>query len=156
MIALYGFPEYQLPLFPDLPDPIFSPRALGLLGELTALKAFHRAGYSAERTRLKKQGDILLTDERTGERIRVEVKTSRRHRDGSYRFCLYRRTNRVCTDYRDSHFVVLLAVVGTNVVSFVIPCTDLDQSQVTITNLLQTRKYSPYRRDLGILEVQHG
>lgn len=154
MITLYGFPEHQPPLFPDLPDPVFSPRALGLLGELTALAAFQRAGYNAERQRDKKRGDLLLVDKRTGEQIRVEVKTARKSKNGTWQFCLYRRKGRVCTDYRHADYVVLLAVTGTSAETFVIPTRDLDQKQIAFTNPQKSRKLTPYRCSLGILERQ--
>lgn len=156
MITFFGEPE-QLPLPFDLPEPQFTRRTLGIMGELATMREFGRAGYSAGKAS-RGCGDVRLQDRETGEIIYVEVKTSRRGKDGYYRFCLYRcLADRVCTDYRHAQYVVLLAVVaGLTAISFIIPCVDLDQQSITFKDPDKTRKLAAYRRDLGRLENDHG
>lgn len=157
MINLDGSPINQLPLPLELPDPIWSRRTLGLLGELTCLREFQRAGYRAEHSR-RLEADIRLVNPRTGEKILVEVKTARRDKRGNYQFCLYRELPRgVVTDYRHADYVVLLALLdGLTAVSFVIPVSAIDAKQISFKNPLQTRRWAAYRRDLTILEDARG
>lgn len=153
MINLDGTPLNQLPLPIQLPDLVWSRRALGLMGEFCCLREFQRAGYRAEHSR-RLEADIRLTDPLTGEKILVEVKTARRNKRGSYQFCLYRELPRgVVTDYHHADYVVLLALLdGLTAVSFVIPVADIDQRQISFKNPLETRRWMAYRRDLTYLE----
>lgn len=109
-------------------------KSLGTMGEMVARNLFLKAGYAVITTRDgEHRGDLVVIDQKTGERYQVEVKTSRRNRDGKWRFTLWKKG---CTDHRHSDFVVLLPVLKSGrVVPFIIPTADLeDKHHAVITS----------------------
>ena len=134
-------------------------KSTGLYGEVWAISALERGGYKVERSKEGgKCGDLQAIDKETGEISRVEVKTSRRGKDGNYRFCLERVVNgRVCTTIHHSDFLVLLAVtkMGT-IFPFVLPVVDGMPKHISITThpTTYTGKYARFRQKPGCLRLE--
>lgn len=124
-------------------------KAVGTLGETIIAYQLQRAGYDVSFTHPgQRRGDLRVIDTETGEVFAVEVKTSRRAKDGKWRFTLYKAGH---TDYRDSDYVVLCCAQPTGAtVTFVIPQAALGQrSQLTITSnpIAYAGRWAAYRQD---------
>lgn len=131
-----------------------SSNQLGALGERVVIEALTKLGYIARpssRTRGEKF-DIWAKNNQTGEVIRVEVKTSRRSKEGKYRFLLYRKGKQ---DHSYADYVILLALTMTGYLGvFVVPQVVLaNQHQAVITShpLRYAGKLARYRRSLDDL-----
>lgn len=134
-------------------------KSVGMYGETWACSQLERGGYMVERQKEGgKCGDLRAVDKETGEIFRVEVKTSRRGKDGVYRFCLERQVGaRVCTSIHHSDFVILLAVtkMGT-IYPFVLPVVDGMPKHISITThpTTYTGKYARFRQKPGCLRLE--
>lgn len=148
MLTLYGAQRVkQLPL-PGFDDVAWSKKALGTMGELTTWRALESSGYRLINGQVERGGDLQVVD-RDGVIHRVEVKTSKRGRDGRFSWNLVRvLRERTCTDYRHADVLILLAVIDSaRVVPFVVPCAQIAQKQISMSNPLAARsKWSQYRQ----------
>ena len=108
--------------------------SVGALGERIAANLLEKAGYSVSFTHPgERRGDLRVCNPTTGEVHHIEVKTARRGKDGKWRFTLVKDG---ATDFRDSDFVLLLAVLKTGKTTlFFIPVPELGQRrQICITS----------------------
>lgn len=128
-------------------------QAIGMIGEQLVYQALEAAGYRP--VTLQHGGcDLRAISPATGEIFCVEVKTSRRGKDGRWRFKLYKAGH---TDHRKSQVVVLLAItLSGDVIPFVIPTSELqNQRQAVISS--DPRTYSgrlaAYRQKLDTLTL---
>ncbi len=99
-------------------------RAVGAAGELMAAILLERAGYEVRTANCgtRHRGDLTAVDKATGESFRVEVKTSRRSKDGRYHWRLRKHDRHGVTDIDDADYVLLLAVAVSGAVTpFVVP-----------------------------------
>jgi hypothetical protein len=115
----------------------------GFAGEYYARHMFAQAGYTVERQKRRKSGDLLVTDEANRE-VKIEVKTAKKRPDGKFAFQLRVGCK---TDCKYSDYVCLVAVHGDGVVSvFLIPVRVLgSRNTITLPNNLNLSKWSDYR-----------
>jgi Holliday junction resolvase-like predicted endonuclease len=109
-------------------------RAVGAAGELFVKALLERHGYIVKPTDHNScQGDLIAIDSRTGEIWKIEVKTSRKNKDGKWRFKLYKAGH---TDHKNADIVFLVAVMPSGrCVCFVVPVEILaNQRQAVITS----------------------
>lgn len=157
MLTLYGTRLHQqqpLPGFGQLPP--MTRKALGMLGELTTWRALESAGYRVVNGQVERRGDLQVVDS-DGVAYSVEVKTSKRGRDGKFSWNLVRILDeRTCTDYRHADVLVLLAVIDeAHVVPFVVPCAQIAQKQVNMRNPLSARsKWARWRQEQPTLSLE--
>lgn len=123
-------------------------KALGTMGEMVARSLFLKAGYAVVTTREKEyRGDLVIIDQDTGERFKIEVKTARQAIDGRWHFTLWKKGK---TNHLHSDYVVLLPVLKSGrVVPFVVPMERLaHQKQCVIGSHPEayTGKLADYRR----------
>lgn len=109
-------------------------KQIGGIGEIWLSEALRNQGYEVQPgIQGQKRGDLLAIHPKTGEITKIEVKTSRRCKDGKWRFTL---TKKGCTDHRHADKVALLAVLKTGqVVVFMIPVSEVaDQNAAVISS----------------------
>lgn len=100
-------------------------RAVGRAGETMARLMLERSGYDVV-TSNRHGGDFVAISRATGEMWRVEVKTSRRTKNGQYQFLLRKNDRYGTTDHRSADIVLLLAIRKSGVaVPFVVPVAAL-------------------------------
>lgn len=138
--TLFGcnFAQPALPGFAKLVYPTPRRSALGWMGEVTVSQQLQAAGYHVQPGRAG-EGDLRAIDTRTGQILRIEVKTALQSIDRKWRFLLWKPGH---TDYRHSDVVILLAVLDDyHYVAFAIPRADLGQrSQLCISSNPATYK----------------
>lgn len=101
-----------------------APTLLGHEGERFAKQQFEAAGYVVSIPTEKRNGDLRIKDPKTGQVMKVEVKTSRNGVDGRWQFCITRRAGkRNKTDCTHADAVLLQAVnrVTGLVMTYIIP-----------------------------------
>lgn len=102
---------------------------IGTAGEMTARLLFEQAGY-AVRLAGRNKGDLTIIDTGTGESWNVEVKTSRRNRDGKWRFKLVKAGH---TDHRYADYVLMLAVLKSGrCIPFLVPVAALENQRQAV------------------------
>jgi len=109
-------------------------KKIGMIGELWLADKLRNQGYLvAMGIQGQKKGDLSATDPRSGELIRIEVKTARRGKNGKWKFTLVKTG---CTDHRHADVVALLAVMDSGrVVTFIVPVEALaKQRQAVISS----------------------
>lgn len=126
---------------------------VGAAGEMTARLLFEKAGYAVRRAD-QHNGDLTVIDTGTGESWNVEVKTSRKNRDGKWRFKLIVAGH---TSHHDADFVLLLAVLKSGrCVPFLVPVNVLAlQRQAVICSHPEkyAGKLAQYRQKAGALTL---
>lgn len=135
-----------------------SRHAFGLAGESIIMRALENNGWKVINAPERKCGDlwVMLPDDK---KLYVEVKSSKRCKDGNYRWCLTRQfpNGRTCTNHQDSAFVILLAVTrALTPVVYVIPSVMLaDQKNVCMSDnsLFSGGKYNLYRQNINSLNL---
>lgn len=93
-------------------------RAVGKAGELLVKRLFVSAGFDVQPGE-RGRGDLIVTCLNCGQRLYVEVKTSRRCCDGRWHFTLRKKG---CTDHRNADYVVLVQVMNSGrAIPYVVP-----------------------------------
>lgn len=99
-------------------------RQIGTFGELLARELLLGNGYLVETGR---GCDLVAGNPHTGQVYRIEVKTSRRCKDGKWRFTLYKKSH---TDHRKSDVVILMCISDVGIaIPFIIPVTELQNQR---------------------------
>lgn len=117
-------------------------KLFGDFGESLVLsRIIAHTGYAWKPTG-NKCGDVIC------DIARIEVKISHLNSEGRYKFCLWKKHH---TDYKDSHYVVLITVSPENYINyFVIPSDDISGKQIAIPAHLGG-KWSEYKNNWGVL-----
>lgn len=127
-------------------------KGVGTAGEITAQLLFEKAGYAVRLAGIQK-GDLTVIDTTTGESWNVEVKTSRRNRDGKWRFKLFVKGH---TSHLHADVVLLLAVLKSGrCVPFLVPVAEIaNQRQAVICSHPDSYsgKLAQYRQ-IGVLRL---
>lgn len=98
---------------------------VGFLGEGICMAELQKSGYSVSKAGRHK-GDVRAVHPETGEIILVEVKTSKKGKDGRWRFTLFSKTNTASCDHNHSDVVILIAITKSGQpVFFSIPVEDI-------------------------------
>lgn len=129
----------------------------GSIGETLVLEMLKAQGYQARKTTGKCRGDLLVTDQTTGETVKVEVKTARADGRGKFQFCLKKDDRYGGTDCTRADVLVLLCVTksGSHAL-FVMPSENLNQRALTISGNPHeySGKYKNYRQYHNTLEIR--
>lgn len=98
--------------------------ATGYLGELLVAEMLKGTRWTVHRPRVRKAGDLWITDTLTGEVLKIEVKTSTTGWQGHFQFCL-RKPGHTTIDHAD--VVILLCIDGDDIYPYVIPAKFFEQ-----------------------------
>lgn len=152
MTALLANP--QLPgLFYNLAHP--KSQAIGTLGEHLCYHLLTARNYTVSNAHPSQHRGDLRVVTRSGEILRVEVKTARRATDGRWHFTLRKAGH---TDHSNSDVIVLLCAMKTGyVVPFVLPTRAVArQNAVVISSDPYTYagKYARYRQKMHLLNLE--
>ena len=129
-------------------------RQLGDAGEKMVRDALNHVGFNARIEHMVNCGDILAhLPDGYGELYAIEVKTSRKGRDGNFAFQLFKKDKYGQTSCKNCDFVILLCVLDSGfVVPFCIPYEKIrGQKKIELSGqiLSYSGKYKPYRRQIG-------
>lgn len=95
--------------------------ATGYLGELLVQEMLKGTRWTVYRPRVRKAGDLWVTDTLTGEWLKVEVKTSTTSWQGQFQFCLRKADEHGRTTIDHADIVILLCIDCDDVYPYVIP-----------------------------------
>lgn len=131
--------------------------AVGGLGETLVAAALRERGYRVTKPRRAHRGDLNVRISTTT--LRIEVKTSRRGKDGCWRFNLYKYwQGRECANHRNADYVVLVCVTQAGrAIPYVIPVAAIENlSSITIPKHPDkyAGKYAHFQQDWRSLRVQ--
>lgn len=126
---------------------------LGRTGEVYAKILLEAHGYLADIDHDRKRGDLRVVSP-AGTVMRVEVKAARLGKDGSYQFCITRRTKqgRIKTSCCDCDAVVLLGIKPSGTVEiYVIPAKAAQHISIIKirTNSSGKSRWKQYRQHCG-------
>lgn len=114
----------------------------GYYGEKFIAELYKFFGYKVIHHKIGKGWDLTVIDKLTGEKFRVEVKSSRRNKDGRFVFNLYKRNH---TDARKSDLVVFLLVEANGNIHLVIkPSRDLVGHTFRISDIRKLESVESY------------
>lgn len=117
----------------------------GLSGEQLLANALVASGYNVEFTKHRKQGDLLAFDSK-GNVFRVEVKTSRRNKDGRWKYCLRKRDGFGGTNIDHADFVALIQVCKLSVELLIVPSEEFAGN---LTHFSVRTRFTLYRGKFG-------
>lgn len=95
--------------------------ATGYLGELLVQEMLKGTRWTVYRPKMRKAGDLWVTDTLTGEVLRIEVKTSTTSHWGHFQFCLRKADKHGTTSIDHADVVILLCIDVDDVYPYVIP-----------------------------------
>lgn len=126
--------------------PTFSHIELGIYGEFNARRVLRALGHIV--TDVHKQqfaGDLLLLHKDTGEYIRIECKTARPSKRGTFKFCLT-RSGKTCHKHSDFCFLTCIDNSGKHYY-YIIPCSVLKRKNIEISShpSVYSGRFAKYR-----------
>lgn len=134
-----------------------NPVWLGFTAELLVeqwLNNLFGSTHYAKQQKIGKGYDIALVNRETGEITRIEVKVSRKGKDGKYRATTYKQGH---TDSRKSDVIVFLCLSpdSTQAIPFIIPSNEHKQTFIAISSnpLTYAGKYAKYRFNLSAFNI---
>lgn len=101
--------------------------ATGYLGELLVQEMLKGTRWTVYRPKVRKAGDLWVTDTLTGEVLRIEVKTSTTSHWGQFQFCLRKADKHGTTSIDHADIVILLCIDVDDVYPYVIPAAFFEQ-----------------------------
>lgn len=130
--------------------------SIGLLGETLVARALEKTGYQVSIPH--ERGDLSVTTN-DGQILGIEVKTSRRGKDGAYRFTLWKHwQGRQCADHNNADVIILLCVSKSGeAIPYVMPVSACkNKHAVAITSQPELYKgwLSPYKQTIKQLHLE--
>lgn len=123
--------------------------ALGEIGELYAMRLLRGLGYRVRRYHHKGY-DLIATNLTTGDRLRIEVKTARKHSDGKWRFTTIKNDKYGRTNSAHSDIVICLQWWEASFTPYLIPIADiLGKVSICVTSnpIRYAGKYRQYQHN---------
>lgn len=108
-------------------------KAFGWIGEQIIMEMIPKDRFIVHKPRCYHAGDVHIVDKRSGEFVRLEVKTARANCRNKFQFTLRKHDKHGVTDIGDSDLVLLFCIADNGLFWFyLIPSRDLTGKTITV------------------------